>query len=312
MCWNSWGFSHIRFKAGITVTIVTVFFAAACGSSGSPGGDQETTGAPSSAAPPATQSAPAAEPSCSDQGYSPITFLDSGGQVVSGLEGCTSSNQPQTIIENTSEDTVWFVSSPSFSYWTAAGDLQDFNNGLISPTTALFRIGIRKQFLVPLLTIEPDAAVTLDAAPGTIQLKQDPGEQATWEVASLLVDSASDKAQDAIVSLLKEGTSSKTDSAMITCMYSGYSIGKQLAEQGDSDQEIQSQLSSGLGVYQASEECGEAIHEAEEESEKAGEAPELKLADVAAETSEDRDYEDAGSLIHEAEEAAHELLKIHD
>jgi hypothetical protein len=314
---NCRGFSRIRFKAGITVAVAAVFVGTACSSSssssssGSFGDGEETTGAPSSAAPAATQSAPAAEPSCSDQGYSPITFFDSGGQTVGGLTGCTSSDQPQTIIENTSEDTVWFVSSPSFPYWTATSDLQDFDSDLISPTTALFRIGIRYKFSEPLLTIEPDTTVTLPTAPGTIQLKQDPGEQATWGIASLLVNSASDKAEDAIVSLLKEGAS-KTDSAMITCMYSGYSIGEQLAEQGDSDQEIQSQLSSELGIAQSSQECGEAIDEAEKESEKLGEAPELKLGNVVAETNKDRDYEDAGSVIREAEEGAHDLLRLHD
>jgi hypothetical protein len=149
------------------------------------------------------------------------------------------------------------------------------------------------------------------AVTGVIDLKQDPGEQATWQVASLMVDSASDEAKDAIVSAL-EKKNSKTDAAMIRCMYSGYSIGQQLADQGDSDDEIQSDLSSGLGIYNDSRECGEAIEEAEKESEQESEVPELKLASVAEESHEDPDYEKAGQLISEMEDTVHDLLKVHD
>jgi len=282
--------SRIRSGASIASAAVTVLFAAACGSS--------------------STSSDAGGAICSDPGYSPITFYGDGA-VGSGLTGCANSDRSQTIISNSSPDTVWYVTSPTgFSYWSAANDLEEFENGSISPTVALFRIGMRSQFNPPLLSIEPGVTATLSTAQGTaIQLMQDPGEQATWEVASLLVDSASDKAQDAIVSLLEDG-STKTDDAMITCMSSGYTIGKNLADAGDSETTIQSQLSSELGIYQATNECGEAIEEAQEEIERAGEAPELKLASVAAETREDEDYADAGRLINEAEDAARDLLKI--
>jgi hypothetical protein len=286
MRWKQWESSRIRSGICIAFVAATVLFAGACGSS--------------------------SEPDCSDSGYSAITFYYSDGTVVSDLSACTNKDQSQTIIDNESSDTVWYLSIPAgITYWPAASDLDDFNNGNLSAAVALFRIGVRNVYHPPALTIEPDVKAVLDISPGLIQLKQDPGEQATWEVASLLVDSSSDKAQDAIVSLLKTG-SSETDTAMTTCMSSGYTIGKNLADAGDSDQQIQSQLSSELGVYQATNECGEAIEEAQNDSASHGELPELKLSDVAEQTHEDPDYANAGHLINEAEDAAHDLLKIHE
>jgi hypothetical protein len=314
MRWKRRGFSRFRSWAsiGIAIAAVMVLSAGSCGSSSSTGA-VEPTEQPSSVAPPPSQSAAVPEPDCSDSAsYPPVTFYYSEGTAVSDLTACTNSDQSQTAIENQSSDTVWYVSLPSgIPYWTGLQDLASFENDNLSPTAALFRVGLRRIYNPPALTIEPGVTVILDTAPGTIQLKQDPGEQATWEVASLLVDSSSDKAQDAIVSLLKQD-SSETDSAMITCMSSGYSIGKNLAEAGDSEQNIQSQLSSELGVSNATNECGEAIDEAEHDSESHGEVPELKLANVVKETHEDPDYAEAGHLISDAEDAARDLLKVHE
>jgi len=242
------------------------------------------------------------------QGYSPVTFSYDDGGTVSGLTACTSSDQSRTVIANKSDDTVWDVTSPAQNYWTADSDLQAFANGSLSAKVALFRAGIRSELSPTDRTIEPGVTVTVPAAPSAIQLRQDPGVQATWEVASLLAESASDKANDAVDSLFKED-GSKTDDAMITCMSSGYSIGKSLADNGDSAQDIQSQLS---GIYQSASGCGQAIKQAEDESRSKGMVPELTLPDVTVETYSDPVFTDAGDMISKAEDVAHDLVMVHE
>jgi hypothetical protein len=243
-------------------------------------------------------------PGCS-QGYSPVTFTYSNGEPVDDLTACTNSDQSQTIITNTSQDTVWYVALPSYSYWSASQDVQDSD---LSATAVLFRFGIRTLGDTD-PTIEPGVSVPLDAALSIIELKQDPGEQTAWQEASLLVESAVDKSRDAIISIL-EDSSSPLGSAVIACVSAGYEIGQGLSNQDPSAEEIQSQLS---GINNSTQECGSKIDEAQEELDKRDEAPELTLRSVADKTHEDPEWEEAGRVISDdLQQFEHEILKLHE
>jgi hypothetical protein len=242
-------------------------------------------------------------PGCS-QGYSPVTFTYSNGGSVDDLTACTNSDQSQTIITNTSQDTVWYVALPSYSYWSASHDFQDSD---LSATVLLFRTGIRALGgIAP--TIEPGVSVPLDAAPSAIELKQDPGEQTAWQEASLLVESAVDKGRDAIISTL-EDSSSPTGSAVIACVSAGYDLGKGLSDQDQSAEEVQSQLS---GINKSTQECGNKIDEAQDELKKQGEAPVLTLNAIADETHKDPEWEGAGRVVSDdLQQFEHEILRLH-
>lgn len=292
----------------MVTAIVVVLFTAACTHSGTGGGG--TSGGGGSTVPqpvpqPVSSSpTPAAESAC-DQGYSPVTFVDTvTGDSVGDLAVCASQDPPDTIISNNSESTVWYVAEPAdYSYWTFSNDVQ---NASVDATVLLFRTAMRTlNGKAP--TIEPGTTVNLSVASSAIQLKQDAGEQAVWQDASLLVESAVDKSKEAVITTL-EDNSSPTGSAMIACMSAGYTLGQSLTSQSESADEIQSQLT---GLFQGSQECGSKISEAQEALSSEGKTPELTLNKIADETHDDPEWEDSGRLVNEAIDIGDDLLKLH-
>lgn len=200
---------------------------------------------------------------------------------------------------------MWYVAHPYYTYWTAS---QDFENTDLSASVVLFRAAIRADGgIAP--TLEPGVSVTLDAAPGAIQLRQDPAEQVAWQEASLLVESAVDQSRDAIISIL-EDSSSPTGSAVIACVSTAYDIGRGLANQDPSAAEITLELA---GINQSSQECGKKINEAQEALREAGRPPELTLGEVTQETHSDSEWTEAGHAISDdLERFGDDILKLHD
>jgi hypothetical protein len=160
----------------------------------------------------------------------------------------------------------------------------------------------------PAPTIEPGVKITIRAAPGAIQLRQDPGEQAAWQESELLVESAIDKSREAIINIL-EDASNPTGAAIIACANSAYEIGHDLSDQGESVQEIQSQLP---GINKGTKECAEKIEAAQEERERADKTPALTLDRVADEAHEDPEWEEAGHLVSEAHDFERDILRLHE
>jgi hypothetical protein len=177
----------------------------------------------------------------------------------------------------------------------------------VNATVLLFRTSMRTLGGVA-PTIEPGTTVNLSVAPGAIQLRQDPGEQAVWQDASLLVESAVDKSKEELTSILEDNSNS-TRAAMIACMSAGYTLGESLTSQNESADEIQSRLT---GIFDNSQECGAKIDEAQQTLRSEGKTPELTLGKVDDETHVDPEWEDSGRAVDEAITIGRDLLKLHE
>jgi hypothetical protein len=209
------------------------------------------------------------------------------------------------MISNTSDDIVWFVYKPSFPYWTLAEDIEKN----VGTATLLFREGIKQTVASPGLTIEPGAEAALGAAPNIIVLSRSPGEQAAWQAASLIADSISDKVRDTFTGAL-EDNSSPAGSAVIACVSEAYSIG-QAAENGDQSQDVLSQLSTGLGLYNGGRECSEKISAAQEAEAEQHVTPTISLNEIQAETHSDDEWRDTDDLYDDALKFFEDGLKVH-
>lgn len=302
---------RIRIQAGwyrimlTAVCVATVVSIAACGSSNDDGSSDTGTGSadsppPSSAAPPSPSAQ--TDSDCA-QGYTQLQFTPP----VDGLVACTNANGTVTTIDNTSEDTVWYVAHPSYPYWTPSSDASDSQ---LDVTTILFRTAMRAlDAQGP--TIEPDFTITLDTAPAAIQLKQDPGENATWQEVSLLVETAKDKGEDEAATQM-ENASSPSNAAMIACAKAGYDIGTAAANQDYSATEVGQEL---YGINGSAGECGKKMDEAANEEKASGEAAHavtLNSAGIDAEINRDTEFEHAGSTVDDiARDAERGLAELH-
>jgi hypothetical protein len=289
---------RIRSAGSIVTSIAVILFIGGCAHSGPPG--------PQPVPQPATLSPTSTAVSSCGQGYEPVSFVNTvTGKPVGELTVCASESQPDTLITNTSDSTVWYVAEPAgFSYWSFGEDVADPS---VNATDLLFRT-VMRTLGGGAPTIEPGTTVKLSVVPGAIQLKQDPGEQAVWQEASLLVESAVDKSKEELTSILEDNSNS-TGAAMIACMSAGYTLGESLTSQNESADEIQSMLT---GIFDNSQECGSKIDEAQQTLRSEGKTPELTLGKVDDETHIDHEWEDSGRAVDEAVTIGRDLLKLHE
>jgi hypothetical protein len=246
----------------------------------------------------AATSRPGSVRSVADNGCSPdypyrIDFF-SNGVPVPDLTVCTNWWHSITTITNTSDGVVWHVNQPWVPYWTLSQDSGSPLNG----AALLFRAWINTAISSPHLTIEPGTTATLYAAPDTIQLGHNAGEQAAWQTMSLMADSIADKGQEAFIGILKD-TASPTGKAVIECANDAYSIGQSLYGEGQS-QDIQSQLSAGLGIYQGSANCRHAIYDAQHAAESHRGNPLVTLESIQKEARFNEEWKATDTLVSEA------------
>lgn len=231
--------------------------------------------------------------SCSGQYPDPVTF-SSAGKPVPTLTVCTSSAGSATDITNTSDDVVWYVSSPSTSYWTAK---QDSSYG-VDLATLMFRAAVRATVASPGLTIEPGNNLPISIPPGQIKLSRSPGEQVAWQTAKLIADSVTGKSKDALTSEV-EKQSGPSGSAVIACVKAAYAIGQSLSSNDDS-QDVLSQVSAGLGLYKGAKECSDKIDEARTAEEALHRIPPVTLSEIQAATRDDSEWDETETLFDDA------------
>jgi hypothetical protein len=248
----------------------------------------------------AATSRPGLVQSLVDNGCSPdyphrVNFF-SNGALVPDLTVCTNWLQSATTITNTSDSVVWHVNQPSLPYWT----LNEDSSSSLSDAVLLFRTWINAVVSSPYLTIEPGVAVTIYTSPDQIQLGHNAGEQATWQVMHLLAGSIADKGRQTFIDILKD-SASPTGKAVIECANDAYSIGQSLYG-ADQSQDIQSQLSTGLGIYQNTASCAQAIDESQHAAESYGESPLLTLESIQKEAHVNEEWNATDKFVGEAVE----------
>ena len=287
--------------------VASTVFVAACSSSSSGSPDSETggSGAPSYSASEGSSfgasspaSSTAADLECGSGDAVPVTFTFADDVAAPGLTACTNSDQSETVIVNSdTSDIVWVVVAPPVSNPTLD---QDFDDNL--PSASLFFRSYLLGSADSDSTIEPGIQKTFFEGPADVKIQEAPGLQSAWAVSSLLAE-ATDQSGDQLKSAL-EDNGSPLSQAVATCVSAGYDFGQQLQNNSQaqqySAQDIQSQLSSYVGIWQSTSDCSEKIEAANEESAHDAEAPDLSLPKVQVETTEVPAWEDAGSDVNSA------------
>jgi hypothetical protein len=217
----------------------------------------------------------------------------SNGVLVPDLTVCTSWWHSVTTITNTSDSVVWHVNQPWDPYWRVSQDSARPLNGAVP----LFRAWL-SVIRSPHQPIEPGVTVTLYASPGEIQLGHNAGEQAAWQAMSLMADSIADKGRETLIGILKD-TASPVGKAVIECANDAYSIGQSLYGE-DQPQDIQSRLSTGLGISQSGANCGQAIYDAQHVAESHGENPLMTLEGIQKEAHFNKEWNATGTLVGDA------------
>jgi Zn-dependent oligopeptidase len=191
---------------------------------------------------------------------------------------------------------VWLVTEPDQSNPTFDQDVYD-NLSLASLFFRSYLLESSKFWS----TIEPGVQQTIMEAPANIRIQEAPSLQSAWAVSSLLAQ-ATVSGIDKTVSALKDH-GSPLSKAVFTCVSAGYGFGQQIQSNGQaqqlSPQQIQSELSSYVGVYQSTSDCGEKLEAADEASKSQAEVPDVSPHRVQVETTEDPDWEHAGAQIEE-------------
>ena len=247
----------------------------------------------------------AADNGCSSDYPYRVNFF-SDGMLVPDLTVCTNWLQSATTITNTSDSVVWHVNQPSLPYWTLN---EDYSSPL-SGAVLLFRTWINAAVSSPRLTIEPGVAVTLYTSPDKIQLGHNAGEQAAWQVMHLMAGSIADKGRETFIDILKDDAS-PTGKAVIECANDAYSIGQSLYNEGDS-QDIQSQLSTGLGIYQNTASCARAIDDAQRAAESHGEYPLVTLESLQREAHFNEEWNATDTLVGDAVKFIEMGVRVHE
>jgi hypothetical protein len=193
---------------------------------------------------------------------------------------------------------VWVVTEPTISNPSFEEDIRD-DLPLASLFFRFFLIGASTSYS----TIEPGIQKTITEAPSNIRIQEAPDFQSAWVVSSLLAKSTVSKSKKAVESAL-ENHGSPLSQAVFTCISLGYTFGQQIqgnAQAGQlSPQEIQSQLSSYVGISDSLSACGKKIEAADAASVSKAEAPDLSPRKVQVETIEDPEWRDAGESIDNA------------
>lgn len=106
-------------------------------------------------------------------------------EILPTLTGCTDHFLTRTYLHNAHESMVWLIDHPTRSWTTDHLD----------PTIQIFRDGVALAGQLG-LTLEPGQEVTLEVPPSAVHLTLDPGVQGAWQLRTLLVEAAKDKAVD--------------------------------------------------------------------------------------------------------------------
>jgi hypothetical protein len=240
---------------------------------------------------------------CSPDYPYPVTFV-SNGVPVPDLTVCTNWWHSVTTITNTSDGVIWHVNQPWVPYWALSEDSGNPLNGAV----LLFRAwinGIRS----PHRPIEPGVTATIYASPDTIQLGHNAGEQAAWQVMSLIADSMAKQGRETLIGILKD-TASPTGKAVIECAKDAYSIGQSLHGENQA-QDIQSQLSNGLSIYQGTSNCGRAVYDAQHAAESHGENPLVTLENLQKEARVNVEWKATDALVGDAMKFIEFLRLVH-
>jgi hypothetical protein len=219
----------------------------------------------------------AADAACGGDYPNRVYFTYGNGLEIPDLTVCTNASYTSTSITNTSEDVIWHVYQPQFTYWTQSQDIAQGN-----VATLLFRLWVTEAIHNPYLTIEPGVDAILHVSPGSIRLGHNAGEEAAWQVMSLMAESVSDKAHDSFVDLLEDGES-PTAKAVIECANTAYNIGQDIYG-SDQSQDIESQLS---GMFQSGSQCADAINDAQDYAAAHPELPRVTVPEIQEETHVD-------------------------
>jgi hypothetical protein len=225
----------------------------------------------------------------------------SNGVLVPDLTVCTNLQRSATTITNTSDSVTWHVNQPWDPYWRLSED----SDSSLSNAALLFRAWLNT-IRSPHRPIEPGVKATLSAPPDTIQLGHNAGEQAAWQVTSLIADSLADKWREPFIGILKDtaigilkDTASPTGKAVIECAQDAYNIGQSLHGE-DQPQDIQSLLSTGLGIYQGGKNCGQAVYDAQHAAESHGENPLVSLENIQKKARFNGGWKATGTLVSDA------------
>jgi hypothetical protein len=292
----------------ITVgAVASTILVAACSSSPSSGSSDSDSGGSSAPSYSASegQSFAASTPAsgaaddldCSDGDAVPVNFTFPDGEIAPGLTACTNSDQSETTIENSANsDIVWVVVQPAGSNPTLD---QDFDDNL-SLSSMFFRSYLLNSSDSD-STIEPGVQQSFNAAPANVEVQEAPNLQSAWAVSSLLAQ-ATDEGADQVKSALEDNDSPLSD-AIFTCVSAGYDFGQQIQNNDQSQQppadELQSELSSSVGIWESTSDCGEKLNDLDSEGDDDDEAPDLTLHQVQTVTSEVPAWEHAGSDLDE-------------
>ncbi|MCW2497822.1 hypothetical protein [Jatrophihabitans sp.] len=169
---------------------------------------------------------------------------------------CTDYFRTQSLVVNQSRTHVWFLATHlDQSYWQP------------DPTQTLriqiFRKATRNYFrslhMRPYLTFEPGTRVILPYAPGTVQLRMAPQEQASWQTAGMAVSSAKSLALGAAPIVL--GLGSPTRKAVVRCAVSAYKSANLLSQETPAHD-----LATALGLAGNAASCSRALDRAANES----------------------------------------------
>jgi hypothetical protein len=110
---------------------------------------------------------------------------------------------------------------------------------------------------------------------------------------------------------LRPASTSPTGEAVIACVNDAYTIGQAFSSQGQSP-DAQSQLSTGLGIYQGNKECAEKVSDAQHADQALHETPTVTLNEIQTETHVDDEWQDTDNLVDEALRFVEDGLKVHD
>jgi len=226
-------------------------------------------------------------------GYPYRIYFYSNGELVPDLVVCTNWWHSVTTITNTSDSVIWHVNQPWDPNWTFGQDPAGPLNGAV----LLYRTWLNV-ISSPHQPIEPGVTVTLYTSPGEVQLGHNAGEQAAWQMASLMADSTADKGREAFIGILKDNAS-PIGKAVIECANDAYSIGQSLYGE-DQPQDIQSQLSAELGIYQNGASCGQAIDDAQHVTESHGGDPLMTLEGIQKEAHLSEEWNTTDSVVRDA------------
>ncbi len=196
------------------------------------------------------------DPRCYENYPTYIPMVSNGWQL-QDLHLCQERYGRWTMVRNTSENKVWYFTSPAYSdYWTWEQDLS------LPLKVQLFRAAMRRHFknqgVTPRLTLEPGTE-TFIPAPNQIRLRQEPYDATVWRLTNLSVNTVRKKAPTAVPVVFGRG--SPTRKAFLRCGVSAYQAVERLAADPSGNQ-----VATALGLRGDYTKCATALDNAAQKS----------------------------------------------